>query len=143
MPRWPTGYVASTYHVCPKCGGKKDYYAAACRKCATYKKPHLGKSGPEHPCWKGGQRVDRDGYIRLYLPNHPWPRRGGYVLAHVAAMEISIGRRIKQSEVVHHKDGNRQNNALSNLELMTASKHSSIHRKSDTHKRKRINGRFA
>ncbi len=47
---------------------------------------------------------------------------------HVVVMEQHIGRRLLPGEVVHHKDENKQNNDLSNLELTTRSEHSSIHR---------------
>lgn len=45
---------------------------------------------------------------------------------HVVLMEQSIGRRLFSYECVHHKDGNRHNNKLSNLQLMTRSEHTRI-----------------
>lgn len=133
-----------TKRTCPICGGKKDFYAAACRKCTDYPKPLLGLTGPAHPAWKGGTEIDRDGYIRTYDPQHPWPRKGGYVLEHVRVMELHIGRRIAAGEVVHHIDGNRTNNAITNLELIPTGVHSSLHRKADHHNRRRdCLGRFA
>lgn len=142
MPRWPDGHISK--RTCPKCGGKKDFYALTCRACCLTSKPLLGKSGSDHPAWKGGSRIDRDGYIRTYKPSHPWPRRGGYVLEHVRIMELHIGRRIRPDEVVHHKDDDRQHNELSNLRLMTKGAHSRLHRLKDTHLRKRgPSGRFA
>jgi hypothetical protein len=63
---------------------------------------------------------------------------------HVRVMELHIGRRIAPGECVHHRDGDRANNALANLELLTKSEHSSLHRKIDTHLRSRNEmGRFA
>jgi hypothetical protein len=144
MPRWPVGYVARKKQTCPSCGKRKDFYADVCRACCQYKKPLLGVAGENHPAWKGGVRIDRDGYIRTYDPNHPWPRRGGYVLEHVRLMELLIGRRIRRGEVVHHKDGNKLNNNTSNLELLLASDHSRLHRLADTPSRQRdLSGRFA
>ena len=62
---------------------------------------------------------------------------------HVVAIERIIGRRILPNEVVHHKDGNRSNNNLSNLELMTRGAHSRLHRNIDIKTRQREdNGRF-
>lgn len=88
--------------------------------------------------------IDRDGYIRRYAPDHPWPRRNGYVRENVRVMELHLGRRINPDEVVHHLDGDRQNNVLANLELMLASVHSREHRRQDSHLRRRdIKGRFA
>lgn len=42
-------------------------------------------------------------------------------------MEQHLGRKLTRKEVVHHIDGNELNNDLSNLELMSLSKHSKMH----------------
>lgn len=104
----------------------------------------IGKTGEQHPAWKGGFRVDEDGYIRTYSPKHPWPRKGGYVPEHVRVMELHIGRRIKQGEVIHHLNHKRQDNRLDNLILQTASEHSRHHRHIDGHlyKHDPLTGRF-
>lgn len=49
---------------------------------------------------------------------------------HVVVMEGIIGRRLLCGEVVHHADENKQNNAVNNLELMSRSKHTQLHRQS-------------
>ena len=142
MPRWPKGYMSQK--VCPKCGGKKDRLAKACLKCTDWKKPLLGVTGKNHPTWKGGFRIDRDGYIRTYAPSHPWTRRGGYIMEHDRVMELLICRRLNPREVVHHKNGDPTDNRLENIELTTASLHSAHHRRLDTHLRKRdSHGHFA
>lgn len=50
-------------------------------------------------------------------------------LVHRRKMEEHIGRKLKHNEVVHHIDGNKLNNDLSNLQLMTRKEHIEIHRK--------------
>jgi hypothetical protein len=130
--------------MCPSCAGPKDFYAKRCRACAEWAKPLAGRKGPDHPAWRGGQRLDDDGYIRTYAPSHPWPRRGGYVPEHVRVVELAMGRRIAPGEVVHHKNHDRRDNRLENLEVLAASVHSRHHRQLDTHLRVRLpNGRFA
>lgn len=142
MPRWPEGHTSK--RKCPKCGGPKDFYAVHCRGCAEWREPLKGRKGADHPAWKGGSRLSHDGYVRTYAPDHPWPRLGGYVYEHVRVVELSIGRRLKPGEVVHHRDHNRTNNELSNLEIQGAGDHSRHHRQQDTHLRQRdIHGRFA
>jgi hypothetical protein len=138
------GRVTMTKRTCSMCLGPKDFYARTCRSCAPKPVGCKGLKGPAHPTWKGGYRLDRDGYIRTYAPDHPWPRKGGYVPEHVRVMELHIDRRLEPGEVVHHRDGDRRNNALSNLEVKTASEHSRDHRLQDTHLRQRdARGRFA
>ena len=56
---------------------------------------------------------------------------------HVVTVENQIGRRIRKNEVVHHKDQNKLNNDISNLELMTRSEHASIHGKENYKNRSR------
>jgi len=61
-----------------------------------------------------------------YLEYTRGPHKGRSV--HVVKMEKRIGRRLKPNECVHHKDEDRANNKLSNLELMTRSEHARLHR---------------
>lgn len=140
MPRWPEGHI--TKRTCPTCGDQKDFYAKTCRPCSTPHKPLLGAKGPDHPKWKGGTQVDRDGYIKTYAPDHPWPRRGGYVREHVRVMELHIGRRIRPNEIVHHVNHDKTDNRLSNLRLMDAGDHSRHHNLGRTVRRDPSTGRF-
>ena len=55
----------------------------------------------------------------------------GNVKVHRAIMEEHLGRRLRPDEVVHHKDGDKTNNDISNLEVLTWSEHSSLHRKKE------------
>jgi HNH endonuclease len=100
---------------------------------------HKGKKGSAHPCWKGGKIIDRNGYIRTWAPNHPWPRKG-YILEHTRIVELKIGRRILSTECVHHKDHDKQNNSSNNLLLLSRKAHSALHRKLDSHTFRRGKG---
>jgi len=68
-----------------------------------------------------GTRVTSTGYIEYTRGEHKGRS------AHVVAMEKHIGRRLLEYEVVHHKDGDKQNNEIENLELMTRSEHTKHH----------------
>jgi DNA-binding transcriptional regulator YiaG len=46
---------------------------------------------------------------------------------HRYVMEQYLGRKLSRDEVVHHKDGNKENNDIENLELMSLSEHSRQH----------------
>ena len=72
------------------------------------------------------------GYRVIYKPEHfhltlNQKAYKGYVYEHRYIMECALGRALSSNEIVHHKDGNRLNNSLDNLELMTRSEHSTLH----------------
>ena len=77
---------------------------------------HAGLRGENNPNWKGGRRLTNKGYVWVYSPDHPNNRRR-YVLEHRLVVEKEIGRYLKKQEVVHHIDGNKENNSLDNLML--------------------------
>jgi hypothetical protein len=48
---------------------------------------------------------------------------------HRIVAEKKIGRKLKKGEIVHHKDGNPQNNKPNNLLVMTQAEHAALHLK--------------
>ena len=49
-------------------------------------------------------------------------------LLHRKIMEDYLGRKLNSNEIVHHIDGNKLNNDISNLQVVTRSEHLKIHR---------------
>ena len=52
----------------------------------------------------------------------------GLIDEHRLIMEKYLGRKLLSNEIVHHKDGDKSNNDLENLEVMSRSEHSRSHR---------------
>lgn len=75
--------------------------------------------GDRNRFWRGGRYVNKEGYVLVYQPSHPYATIQGYVLEHRLVMEAHLGRTLLPSEVVHHIDGNSTNNATENLMLFS------------------------
>lgn len=73
--------------------------------------------------------IIHNGYVMIYYPSHPFSGSNGYVKQHRIIVEKHIGRILDRDEVVHHKNGNKLDNRLENLEIMSREKHTSLHNK--------------
>ena len=71
--------------------------------------------------------VSKGDYNYAVVYDHPNRTKHNYVLEHRVVIENHIGRLLKEDEVVHHKDGNKKNNSIDNLELMLDYEHSRHH----------------
>lgn len=63
---------------------------------------------------------DNKGYPRSRLTGR---------LIHRSVAEKKIGRPLREHEVVHHKDGNKENFSRDNLRVTSRSYHSKLHKK--------------
>lgn len=79
------------------------------------------------PSWTGGRITDKNGYIQIYRPDHPCAV-SGYILEHRLIMAETLGRPLTDAEEVHHKNEIRNDNRPENLDVMTKSEHSRLHR---------------
>jgi hypothetical protein len=97
--------------------------------------------GKKHPRFKTGRSAHTQGYVTVLIqPEHPLAsmafvtcsRANGRpssrrVLEHRLVMAEFLGRPLTRAEVVHHIDGDKTNNAIDNLELMTRAEHVALH----------------
>jgi len=73
---------------------------------------------------RGKGRYKENGYVLAKAPYHPNANSRGYVAVHRLIMENKLGRYLdKRTELVHHIDGNRENNSIDNLKLITPKEH--------------------
>ena len=87
-------------------------------------------SGERNHMWRGGRSKRPDGYIVIYKPEHPsviqrktitkHARLG--VFEHRLVMEKMIGRYLTNNELVHHKNGIKDDNRPENLVLTVKGK---------------------
>ena len=107
----------------------------ACKKHGIKCQRKGPRSGPEHKNWKGEEKFDKSGYTLVYCPDHPscvsanairaqkangkFFRKRTHVQKHRLVMEQILGRFLSSEEVVHHKNGNVQDNRPENLQLFS------------------------
>ena len=100
---------------CPICGNYKDHRAGVCISChSKVHKPRLGTGK--------GWYENSSGYIIKGGGNQ-------VILQHRYVVEMHLGRKLESHEHVHHIDGNRANNAIENLMVMSSTEHHKLHTK--------------
>lgn len=114
-------YKRKAHHYC-----SRDCYAQSKKGVKlgeiTRQRMSLSHRGERNYQWKGGRYTGKDGYIHIRDIE-----RKKYIREHQLVMEKHIGRKLIKGEVVHHKNGIRTDNRLSNLELLTISEHKKLH----------------
>lgn len=69
----------------------------------------------------------RYGYTMIQMLDYKGIKGYSYQREHRIVMEKHLGRYLSDDEHVHHKDGNKSNNVLDNLELTDLKSHRVIH----------------
>jgi hypothetical protein len=106
--------------VCPDCGQTRQVRlehgeprsTGRCQQCHNR---HVN----------AGLQASRDAYWEAN-PGKGY-KRGGDKRDHVVVMEAHLGRALLPGEVVHHKNLDKRDNRLENLQLMTNSEHVRLH----------------
>ena len=68
-----------------------------------------------------GFHVNKHGYKVLTGSVHPNAQPNGFILEHRLVMATALGRPLRDEENVHHKNGDRLDNRLENLEIWSSS----------------------
>lgn len=79
-----------------------------------------GRRGALAGRWKGGRYIHRSGYVYVHVPDHPSANRDGYVFEHRLVMEVALGRFLLSEERVHHRNRDKGDNRIENLELFAS-----------------------
>jgi len=79
--------------------------------------------------WKVEKVVSKGDYNYAIVRNHPNRTKNDYVLHHRVVMENHLGRLLGPYEVVHHINGDKKDNTITNLEVMSNVDHASLHAK--------------
>ena len=74
-----------------------------------------------------GRKRTVKGYILVCIHDHPNSDSLGYVMEHRLVKEIEIGRFLDQHKSVHHKNGIKHDNRISNLEIIDPVDHTRLH----------------
>lgn len=98
-----------------------------------------GLKGSKNSSWKSDIKITNYGYIKIRVLDHPFRDVDDFVFEHrlVAekylltdenSIEFNGKRYLRKDFVVHHKDFNKKNNNVDNLEIMERGQHSAFHR---------------
>lgn len=113
--------------VCEWCGNKFE-----CDRRTAHADRGVARRFCSHACkieswqkngkpWSGRREriVKANGYVDIHCPEHPSVQGKPYkrVYEHRLVMEKILGRYLHSWETVHHKDGDKQHNDPSNIEL--------------------------
>lgn len=105
------------------------HFCANCHDPALYQVEGIKKRKENLQHLIGDRQVDSMGYVSVYVGGTHSHSIGysGRVREHVMVMENHLGRHLEKGEVVHHLDGNKTNNDISNLDLCTVAEHNQCH----------------
>jgi hypothetical protein len=89
----------------------------------------MPRSGSLNPNWKGGRSISSGGYVLVRVgKNHPLADVRGYAYEHRLRLMEKLGRVPLPSELGHHEDETKDNNALPNIKPISRADHVRLHK---------------
>lgn len=84
--------------------------------------------GSDHYRWNAGDIISKHGYVRVRVgTGHPLADRNGYAYEHHVVWREAGNPHPKKNQVIHHRNGDKTDNRLDNLEIMTRLEHAKEH----------------
>jgi len=91
----------------------KKYCSHKCRATQV-------KNGEQSPYWRGGRTYTADGYVQIRWREN---NKLNVILEHRMIMERWLGRPLAGNEIVHHRNGIKDDNRIENLEIVLRNTH--------------------
>ncbi len=126
------GYHKYIWHACRTCGKERWVSCVGGKPTSERCNPcgNTSQRGENHPNWKGVRKRDSRGYLPVRLSPHdffyPMTNCRECVFEHRLVVAKSLGRCLHRWEIVHHKNGVKDDNRLENLQLVTDDRHRQI-----------------
>ena len=122
-------------HLTPKL--KKKFLEGGIKYWETHKRPkdfgkrmaefQRGKFREQAKGWKGGKRIDKQGYVWIitsdFYITKDGKKKSKYIKEHRFIMKKHLGRKLEKFETIHHKNGNKGDNRIENLEILIRKTH--------------------
>lgn len=107
----------------------KKAYSLGLRKdkATEFANRSAAKKGCLASNWNGGKRYTNKGYKQVLAQTHPRADSSGYVMEHIIVFEQATGINVPLGVCVHHINGNKDDNRIENLCIMTNAAHTIMH----------------